>query len=199
MNTEEVDKLARELPTLTLHGCPPVATTMALAARVVELLESVERLTTVRDVLSEAISAAKFSQRGAERRAAASRETANEEKKRAERAEYNATRRCSDLANRAHVRRQALERLQDRITAAASRCGWESKDKGREVDADAALDYMADRLQKTAHFEDVERLQNEALDALQVVADTLDLGPGTLTEVVPEAMREWGARQCPTK
>lgn len=39
---EDVDKFARDLPRLTLHGNIPTATTMALAARVVELLEIVE-------------------------------------------------------------------------------------------------------------------------------------------------------------
>lgn len=44
MTTEEVDEFARELPSLTLHGALPVATTMALALRVTDLLEKVEKL-----------------------------------------------------------------------------------------------------------------------------------------------------------
>lgn len=41
---EDVDKIARDLPTVCLHGHIPTATTMALAARVVELLDRVRGL-----------------------------------------------------------------------------------------------------------------------------------------------------------
>jgi hypothetical protein len=41
---ENVDKFARDLPGLTLHGHIPTGTTMALAARVVELLTKVTEL-----------------------------------------------------------------------------------------------------------------------------------------------------------
>lgn len=36
---DDADQMARDLPRMTLHGNIPTATTMALAARVVELLD----------------------------------------------------------------------------------------------------------------------------------------------------------------
>lgn len=36
---EDIDRFARELPSLTLHGNISTATTMAFAARIVELLD----------------------------------------------------------------------------------------------------------------------------------------------------------------
>ncbi len=44
MTNDEIDKFARDLPSMTLHGNIPTETTMALAARVVELLDEKAKL-----------------------------------------------------------------------------------------------------------------------------------------------------------
>ncbi len=41
---DDVDQMARDLPRMTLHGNIPTATTMALAARVVELLSAMREI-----------------------------------------------------------------------------------------------------------------------------------------------------------
>lgn len=52
---EDVDKIARDLPRVCLHGHIPTATTMALAARVVELLDRVDTLEADNDALRQII------------------------------------------------------------------------------------------------------------------------------------------------
>ncbi len=42
--SEYIDEIARDLPRMTLHGNIPTGTTMALAARVVELLSAMREI-----------------------------------------------------------------------------------------------------------------------------------------------------------
>lgn len=54
MTNDEIDKLARDMPGLTLHGHIPVETTMALARRVVELLSERDELAERQDPITYA-------------------------------------------------------------------------------------------------------------------------------------------------
>lgn len=53
MTNDEIDSLAADLPGLTLHGQIPTATTMAFAARIVELNARVESLEKVESAYHE--------------------------------------------------------------------------------------------------------------------------------------------------
>lgn len=103
------------------------------------------------------------------------------------------------IVGRTKYRALVESRVKSRIFTIAASRGWECRYIGDEADLDAALDFIEERLAKTASFEDVQRLQEEAIDGLKVVADKLGLGAGLLTEIVPAAMNEVEFYPCPMK